>query len=464
MPSSRSRSLREKLNQALRKERLSEALGHYESLQMMEHSEPRWPHRKGDLLKRLGRQAEAVGAYEQAVDLYAQQGFVARAAAMAKVVLTIAPERVDILERVTTDAARKLHRSARPAITTTRVTARLDADEPVTQTKRYSVDALPLVADESAGDDLLRFTTPPAAGRRTLELYISDAEVQDRPTPIGGVSARPTAEHLAQLPSMPLFAEVPKDVLEKLLRESRLIDLEPGEYLIEKGTTADALFSLVEGSVQLIRSADEDAIVLTEGDVVGISSLLAQVNYQGDVTARTKVRALRISKLLLDRLVAHHPRLGDILLEALGRRLVATLIRTSPMFSSFENGTRTEVAAMFEVRRANQGTAILESGKRVDGLYIPMIGELTAIQASGEEAGSLKLGRALGQHAMLTRSTSTMTVLAASDVLLLRLSARRFHELVAEHPKMVAHLEELARLPSTPTFSLIPEPWRKSSA
>ena len=119
---------------------------------------------------------------------------------------------------------------------------------------------------------------------------------------------------------------------------------------------------------------------------------------------------------------------------------------------------------MFEVRRANQGTAILESGKRADGLYIPMIGELTAIQASGEEAGSLKLGRALGQHSMLTRSTSTMTVLAASDVLLLRLSARRFHELVAEHPKMVAHLEELARGPSTPTFSLIPEPWRKSSA
>ena len=90
-------------------------LRQYESLQVVERNEPRWPHRKGDLLKRLGRPEEAVLSYEKAIDLYAQLGFVARAAAMAKVVLEIAPERVDVLERVMPDAARKLHRSARSA-------------------------------------------------------------------------------------------------------------------------------------------------------------------------------------------------------------------------------------------------------------------------------------------------------------------------------------------------------------
>ena len=263
---------------------------------------------------------------------------------------------------------------------------------------------------------------------------------------------------------MPLFAEVPNSVLARMVQESRLIDLDPGETLIEKGTTADALFALVEGSVQLIRSPDEGSVVLSEGDVVGISCLLENVSYEGDVTARTKVRALRISKLLLDRLVVEHPALGDVLLEVLGRRLVGTLVRTSPMFSSFDNHARATVAGMFEVRRANQGTAILEAGKRADGLYIPMIGHLTASHANGERIGSLKLGRALGQHSMLTRSASPMTVEASSDVLVLRLSARRFHELVSKYPKMVAHLEELARRPSAPAFSLLPEPRRKSGA
>jgi CRP-like cAMP-binding protein len=430
----------------------------------VEPNEPRWPHRKGDVLKRLGRRQEAADAYEHAVDLYARRGFVARAAAMAKVVTGIAPDREDIFERVRVDAARKLHRSARSAVVTADEDAGRDEDEPVTQTKRFAADALPLVADDSADHDLLRFTKPPAAQHRSLDLDISDAEVQDRPPTVNGLSERPTAERLAQLPSMPLFAEVPQWVLARMVRESRLIDLEPGENLIDRGTTADALFALIEGSVQLIRAMDEDAVVLSEGDVVGISCLLEHVSYEGDVTARTKVRALRISKLLLDRLVEEYPALGDILLEVLGRRLVATLVRTSPMFTGLDNGARSEVAAMFEVRRADEGTAILQAGKRADGLYIPMIGKLTAIQASGEEVGSLKLGRALGQHSMLTRTPSPMTVMAASDVLVLRMSARRFRELVSAHPKMVAHLEELARRPSAPAFSLVPQPRRKRPA
>jgi CRP-like cAMP-binding protein len=454
------------LQEALRKERLSEALSCYEALQIIERNEPRWPHRKGDLLKRLGRPDEAVHSYEQAVDLYAQLGFVARAAAMAKVVMGIAPDRVDVLERVSPTAARKLHRSARSA------GVRADFDfgdgdaenEPVTQTKRLSVDALPLVADDAVSDDLRGFSMPPAARHLTPDLDISEAELEDRPQIVDGLSQRPTAERLAQLPSMPLFAEVPQSVLSRMVRESRLIDLEPGENLIDRGTTADALFALVEGSVQLIRASDEDEVVLSEGDVVGISCLLDRVNYEGDVTARTKVRALRISKLLLDRLVAEHPALENILLEVLGRRLVATLVRTSAMFTSFDNGARSEVAGMFEVRRASRGTSILEAGKRADGLYIPMIGQLTAISPTGEEVGHLKLGRALGQHSMLTRTPSPMTVKAASDVLVLRLSARRFRELVSVYPKMVAHLEELARRPSGPSFSLVPEPRRKTSA
>ncbi|HSN85054.1 MAG TPA: cyclic nucleotide-binding domain-containing protein [Polyangiales bacterium] len=460
MAGSRSRNIRDKLQKALLKERFNEALTHYEALEHLEPAEPRWPHRRGDLLKRLGRSADAIRCYERAVDLYAQQGFVARAAAMAKVVIAIDPQRIDVLERVSPEAARRLHRSSRSGF----VTADSDYEDWGTQPRRITADAIPLVADRSAEPDLLRFTKPPTAGSVSLELEISETEVDDRRWAGDEAEDAPTAEQLAQLPSMPLFAEVPRPILARLLRESRLVDLEPGENLIQRGTTADALYVLIEGSVQLVRPTDRDAVVLSEGDVVGISCLLDQVNYQGDVTACTKARALRISKLLLDRLVAEHPPLGDVLLEVLGRRLVATLVRTSPMFAGFHNHTRWEVAAMFEIRRADKGTILLAAGKRADGLYIPMIGQLVAIEREGKEVGHLKLGRALGQHSMLTREPSAITVKAVSDVLVLRLSARRFEELVAKHPIMVAHLEELARTPSSPGFSLIPEPQHKKGA
>jgi Flp pilus assembly protein TadD len=98
--SSRTTDLRAKLNQALEASRLHEALDLYELIEREKPDEPRWPHRRGDVLQRMGRKADAVRAYERAVDLYATKGFMARAAAMAKLILAIDPTRGDVFERV----------------------------------------------------------------------------------------------------------------------------------------------------------------------------------------------------------------------------------------------------------------------------------------------------------------------------------------------------------------------------
>lgn len=463
MTGRRSRKLRDKLQEALWKERHNEALRIYDALESVEPSEPRWPHRKGDLLKRMGQKDAAIGSYEAAVDLYATLGFLARAAAMAKVVMGIDPTRSDVLERVNLDPARKLHRSARGAVVSAAGNG-VDEGDPVTQTKRITTGALPLIRDESVADGELRFTKPPMSGRQPMELDVSAAEVGDRLLVKSGMlSERPTAHHLALLPSTPLFAEIPKPMLERLVTESRLVDLEDGKRLVEKGTTADSLYALVEGTVSLQRTPDEGPVLLSEGDIVGISCLLDQASYGADVTARGKVRAMRMSKLLLDRLVAEHPPLGEVLLEIVGRRLVATLVRTSPLFAGFDDKGRSRAARMFEVRRANKGTTILQAGKRSDGLYIPMVGELIAKGPNGEELGKLKLGRVLGQDSVLTQGASPVSVEALSDVLVLRMPSTRFNKLVSRNPKMIAHLEALARRPSAPTFSLVPGPRKKEA-
>ena len=458
-----SRKLKEKLSKAIQKERFGDALRLYDSLQELEQSEPRWPHRKGDLLQRLKRTPEAISSYEKAVELYTDQGFMARAAAMAKVILTIDPTRSDVLDLLDQDAARRLYRLTRTTGTYPAAQQREIDDQSPTQ-RRLMTDALPLVADPDAHGDQLRFTKPPTHAAGMIELELSDLEVAARPSsPPTNSSRDPSAEDVAQLPSMPLFTDVPQEVLARLVKESRLVDVEDGERLIEAGTTADALYVLIEGSVELRRHDDEERIVLWEGDVVGVSTLLARANYEADATARGRVRAMRISKLLLDRLVEQYPDLDDVLIEILGRRLVSTLVRTSPMFSVFDDTTRTEVANMFEVRRASEGTKLLEAGKRTDGLYIPLHGRLRAEDAAGKELGTVKLGRPLGQHALLTDAVSPVTVLASTELLVLRMPADRFHELVERHPKIVAHLRELARRPSQQTLSLFPKASSKNA-
>ncbi len=97
---SKTTDLHAELSRALETGRLSEALDLYELIEKRKPDEPRWSHRKGDLLRRMGRKADAVLAYERAVDLYAAKGFDARAAATAKIMLAIDPSKSDVLERV----------------------------------------------------------------------------------------------------------------------------------------------------------------------------------------------------------------------------------------------------------------------------------------------------------------------------------------------------------------------------
>jgi len=440
---SKTTNLRTALGNALKAERLNEALDLYELIEKQIPDEPRWSHRRGDLLQRMGRKADAVLAYERAVDLYAAKGFVARAAAMAKLILAIDPSKGEVLERVDPQAARRLHRQNRALIVTADQSAEED-DGPPTDTQSIITDALPLIADGRAPDGETRFTKPEKTEDVTLEL--TNAELLERPKPSDAlVSQRPSAATLAQLPSMALFAEVPRGLLQTMVRESGLVDVEDGRRLTTAGASADALYVLVEGNAVGRRGSDMQSILLGEGDVAGVACLLSNVIYGEDVVACGRVRALRIGKDLLDRLVARHPPFGDVLLEVLSRRLIATLLRTNPIFTAFDQITRKRLASLFEVRRAHAGTRLVESGKRSDAMYLPLHGRLVVRTADGRRLGNMELGYPIGQESLLTREASRVTIEAASEVLVLRMPVPQFSELLMKRPDIVQRFQMLQR-------------------
>lgn len=437
-------NLRGQLGKALKAERLNEALDLYELIEKQKPDEPRWAHRRGDLLQRMGRKPDAVLAYERAVDLYAAQGFVARAVAMAKLILAIDPSKGEVLERVDPNAARKLHRANRSVIVTADDAPTAEYDSPPTDTQSLITDALPLISDRRAPRGETRFTKPEKTEDVTLDF--TDVELlEQRPPAESLISRRPHAATLAQLPSMPLFAEVPRRILQALVRESTLVDVGNGQRLTTAGTNADALYVLVEGNAVGHRESDSQNLLLGEGDVAGVSCLLSNVNYAEDVIACGRIRALRIGKILLDQLVREHPPFGDVLLEVLSRRLIATLLRTNPIFTAFDQRTRANIARLFEVRRAHAGTRLVEAGKRPDAMYLPLHGRVVVRSASGKRLGNLELGRAIGQDSLLTREPSRATIEAASDVLVLRMPVDRFSRLLMKRPDIVQRFQMLHR-------------------
>lgn len=433
-------NLRAQLGKALKAERLDEALSLYELIEKQTPDEPRWSHRRGDLLQRMGRKADAVLAYERAVDLYAAKGFVARAAAMAKLIIAMDPSKGDVLERVDPNAARRLHRQNRALIVTADEAPTSPYESPPTDTQSLITDALPLIADRRAPRNETRFTKPEKTEDVTLDF--TDVELLE-PAPAAEplVSQRPSAAALAQLPSMPLFAEVPRRVLQALVKESTLVDVGDGQRLTTAGTSADALYVLVEGNAVGCRDIDHQNLLLGEGDIAGVACLLSNVSYAEDVLACGRVRALRIGKPLLDALVREHPPFGDVLLEVLSRRLIATLLRTNSIFTGFDKSTRVNIARLFEVRRARTGMRLVEAGKRSDGMYLPLHGQLTVRAPSGRRLGTMELGLAIGQDSLLTREPSRITVEAASDVLVLRMPVDRFSKLLMKRPDIVQRFQ-----------------------
>jgi CRP-like cAMP-binding protein len=130
------RKLRKQLENALAKRREDEAADVLGKLMDADPKVPRWPHKRGDLLRKLGNNKLAIECFASAATLYAEQGFIARAVAMAKTILNLDPSRIDVLERVDPEAARKLHKLQRPNSVPVRPAAGgrhpmlLDDDEP----------------------------------------------------------------------------------------------------------------------------------------------------------------------------------------------------------------------------------------------------------------------------------------------------------------------------------------------
>lgn len=428
--------LREQLNRAMEQNDLQQAALVCAELEAVEPTEPRWPHRRGDILRRIGRDFSAVQAYCDAVDRYAARGFVARATAMAKVVLEIDPTHRDIMSRVNPAPARELRKQERPRA----------AQHPGVANKQGVVapHAPSLRPASKAPKNETRFNDMP-----TGEISLSALELSGRP-PVSGVfdEDAPTAQQLAQLPAVPLFADVPPIISNQLMRAASRMEVPAGQAVQRAGDRADALYIIVEGrvAVQGIDPESDHATSIGEGNVFGEACLLSGTRA---VTATTMARSvlLRIPQSALHEAASQHAQVGQVLFELLTRRLIASLFATSVLFKDVPTEGRREIARFFEVRRVASPLQLVEAGKRSDGLYILLAGRCTVQTAASPAPQQVRPGAVFGQQSLLTGAVASRTVCGDRDTLVLRLPARYYTQLVSKFPPMLVPLAQMASEP-----------------
>src|SRR5919204_3052289 len=113
-----------------------------------------------------------------------------------------------------------------------------------------------------------------------------------------------------RLRSLPLFADLDDEQLDRLVSCTSEFDAPAGQALIERGRPGSGLFVLEDG--EALVEAPEGTRRLGPGDVFGERSLLGD---DGERTARvraqTDVHCLAIARTELERLIAERPSVGE---------------------------------------------------------------------------------------------------------------------------------------------------------
>jgi CRP-like cAMP-binding protein len=95
-----SRQLREEAAVAVAAGKHKRAIECYLELERLESRDPQWPKRAGESYRKLGKQKEAIAAFERAAERYMQGGFMVQAIAVCKLILQIEPENSDATRRL----------------------------------------------------------------------------------------------------------------------------------------------------------------------------------------------------------------------------------------------------------------------------------------------------------------------------------------------------------------------------
>lgn len=430
----RAAALRSQFNDARRRGKWPKALEALTALEKLQPDEPRWPHQRGETLRRAGRTEEAIEALERATQLYSDLGFVARSVAVAKVILQLDPERTSVLSQVDPGAARKTYRSLRPHGGGASKQSFLDL-------------AVPLARDESAAPDEVRFIDLPEAESEIVELEMTELEFVGAPAPPPIPAEAVVDEELARvanMPSFPLFAELDPEHLRTLAARSDLVELPDSAIVIEKGEPADALYCIIEGRVRVVVEGVpfEQSPVLGEGSAFGESCLLEGATRHSDVVVAGHLVALCVPKSVLDEVVALDPAFNDLLFELLARRMVSNLLSTSSLFAGFPPSGRRELSRRFELRRAAPGTVLIQRNKRSDGLYVLASGRMELNTTEGRvERGP---GTIVGAESLLSRSGAKTGARTLNECVLLRLPAGKFTAFVTAFPPALESLSQLS--------------------
>jgi CRP-like cAMP-binding protein len=185
-------------------------------------------------------------------------------------------------------------------------------------------------------------------------------------------------------------------------------------------------------------------------------ALLSRSPRAASVVAARPSIVLEISVQALDAVAEKSPEVGAAFASFCHRRMVANLVRTSPLLGPLSAGERQALIERFSAKTFETGDKLIVQGKESDGLYVIASGEVSVTRTDEDMViARLTVGEVVGEVSMIFRRVSNADVVADHPTMTLFLPRARFMEIVREHPTLLAQLYELAVRRDEETSSIV---------
>jgi cAMP-dependent protein kinase regulator len=282
---------------------------------------------------------------------------------------------------------------------------------------------------------------------------------------------------------LPLYSSLEREGLRALIAAFEMITVAQGHAVIQQGEAGGEAYIVARGELEVIRdplepenktAADRlaDAQVyeangespevedvtpdskkpitlarLTNGSLFGEMALLSRAPRAASVVATRPSILLVARREALEAVAEERPEVGVELAAHCRRRMVANLVRTSPVLLAVDPAERTPMVEMFETTVFEKGERLITEGDEPAGLHLIASGEVAVV---GHEAGepfviaTLGVGDVVGEVALVLRRKANADVLAVHPTVTLHLPREDFMTLIREHPAILQGLYLLA--------------------
>lgn len=269
----------------------------------------------------------------------------------------------------------------------------------------------------------------------------------------GRLSKADQSQAVLRLAQMPVFTDVPPQVMQALAQHMVLQHVPAGERVYMMGEAGDALYLVENGEVELTSEnaggVVEELARVSSGGFFGEMGLLAGQIRIEDATAIRNTNLWILPKADVDALASRHAVIGEALNKALAARIATPetqyneeRFRRFYLLADLSPQDLRQVAEHLHPTRYRAGEQIYRASSTADMLYLLEKGHVRIHPLTG---GSWVLGpgEAFGERALLTNQPHNAGAQAESDIDVWTLSKTDFEMLMNRYPSLAIGLSRI---------------------